>query len=438
MRPTTRSTLLLLAGIPISVLPVFAGSQFWIFWFSYLALVLLLMGVDGALAGPRREVGLELQAPAQLYIGRTGKLGVALEFPGRNLPSRIEVLVELDDILAAVKVHTVVPDAKGHAEADIVLDAHHRGLAKVTAVWLRWQGPLGLMQCTRHEAQDLELPVVPDIQSVRSAALKFFGSREFMSGVKLEEYSGDGSEFDRLREYVPGLDQRSIDWRASARHCKLLSREYRAERNHQIVIAVDTGRLMSEPIGGVPKLDHAINAGLLLAWYSLRAGDRAGLFGFDKNINLYREPLGGVAAFPGLHVASAQLDYSLEETNFTLSLAQLSTRLRQRSLIVLMTDFVDTISARLMEENLQRLSRKHLVLFVAMRNPELEAIAQERPRTVGNMARSVVAADILQEREIVLKNLRRYGIQTIDALPDQISPELLNRYLDIKRREQIA
>jgi uncharacterized protein (DUF58 family) len=294
------------------------------------------------------------------------------------------------------------------------------------------------MQIIRKQVQDHDISVVPDIQSVRSAALKFFGSREFQAGLKLEEYSGDGSEFDRLREFVPGLDHRSIDWKASARHCKLLSREFRAERNHQVVIAIDTGHLMGEAIAGIPKLDHAINAGLLLCWYSLRAGDRAGLFGFDKDINLYREPLGGLAAFPGLHMASSQLMYTTEETNFTLSLAQLSTRLRQRSLVVLMTDFVDTISARLMEENLQRLSRKHLVLFVAMRNPELEAVSFERPGTIRNMARSVVASDILQEREVVLRGLRRYGIQTIDALPDQISPELLNRYLDIKRREQIA
>lgn len=438
MRPTTRGTLLLLAGIPVSVLPVFAGGQFWVFWLSYLVLVLLLMGADGALAAPRRRITLEIDPPEQLYIGRTGKLGLGLGLPGRSMLVRVDVLVEADELLEPIPKLVVAPDNRGVADFAVPLIARRRGLAAISKIWLRWRGPLGLMQCIRNLPQELEIPVVPDIQSVRSAALKFFGSREFMSGIKLEEYSGDGSEFDRLREFVPGLDHRSIDWKASARHCKLLSREYRAERNHQIIIAIDTGRLMSEPVGGIPKLDHAVNAGLLLSWYSLRAGDRAGLFGFDQGINLYRAPLGGVAAFPGLHLASAQLAYSNEETNFTLSLAQLATRLRQRSLIVLMTDFVDTISARLMEENLQRLSRKHLVLFVALRNPELEAIANERPRTIRNMSRSVVAADILQEREKVLMGLHRYGIQTIDAGPGLISPELLNRYLDIKRREQIA
>ena len=195
---------------------------------------------------------------------------------------------------------------------------------------------------------------------------------------------------------------------------------------------------MAEPVGGIPKLDHAINAGLLLAWYSLRTGDRVGLAGFDRHINLYNEPVRGVTSFPGLHASTARLAYSPEETNFTLSLTQLSARLRRRSLIVLLTDFVDTISARLMEENLQRLSRRHLVLFVSVRNPGLAAVTAERPDDIRAMARSVVAADILQDREIVLSGLRRHGIQTIDTVPEGISPELLNRYLDIKRREQIA
>lgn len=438
MQPTTRSGLLLVAGILVAAVPIFVGGQFWVLWLSYLALVLLLMGADGALAAPGRKIDVSFTWPDQLYIGAPGKLGLALHLPGRFVPSRFDFLLEVGELLNQPTKDELYPDASGKMETELELRAHRRGTALVERYWLRWRGPLGLMQCSRQVELDREIPVVPDIQSVRSAALKFFGSREFMSGLKLEEFAGDGSEFDRLREFVPGLDHRSMDWKASARHCKLLSREYRAERNHQIVIAIDTGRLMSEPVAGFPKLDHAINAGLLLSWYSLRAGDRAGLFGFDKNINLYREPQGGVGAFPGLHLASAQLKYSTEETNFTLSLAQLSTRLRQRSLVVLMTDFVDTISARLMEENLQRLSRKHLVLFVALRNPEIEAIAVESPRTIGHMARSVVASDILQEREIVLKGLRRFGIQTIDAAPKDISPELLNRYLDIKRRELIS
>lgn len=438
MRPTLRTTLLLIAGIPLALLPTLLGGQFWVFWFSFLGLVLLLTGVDGALSRPGRRAQVTLEAPTQLFIGRTGELGLRIGMPTRFLPGNIKVLVETDALLEGLKPLSITLDERGDAETDIDLVAKRRGLAHIERIWLRWNGPFGLMSQTLTIDQDLEIPVVPDIQSVRSSALKFFGSREHLAGIKLEQYAGDGSEFDRLREFVPGLDNRTIDWKASARHCKLLSREFIAERNHQVVIAIDTGRLMGESIGGIPRIDHAINAGLLLAYYSLRTGDRVGLAGFDKHINLYREPVGGVGAFPGLHASTAQLAYSEDETNFTLSLAQLSTRLQRRSLIVLLTDFVDTISARLMEENLQRLSRRHLVLFVTMKNPDIQTIAEDRPASIHSMARSVVAADILQDRDIVLNGLRRFGIQTIDASPSGISPELLNRYLEIKRREQIA
>ncbi len=438
MKPTGRSTLVMILGLPLAALPALTDGRLWLLWFSYLALALLLMGVDSALAQPRRRIGLDIRMPDQLFIGRDGTLDLDITLSGRQWPRRMEVLLETGPLLLPPEMQTLDLEPGQPVQARFPLRARRRGTADIRDLWLRWHGPLGLIQCVRRVPQEAELPVVPDIQSVRRAALAFFGSKEFLSGMKREDYSGDGSEFDRLREFVPGLDNRSIDWKASARHCKLLSREFRAERNHQVVIAIDTGHLMRETIGGIPKLDHAINAGLLLCWYSLHAGDRAGLLGFDKDITLFREPRGGLGSFPGLHTASARLKYSTEETNFTLSLARLSTRLRQRSLVVLMTDFVDSIGARFMQENLLRLSRKHLVLFVTLRNPELEAAGAERPDTVRSMARSVVAADILQEREKVLRELRRYGIQTIDALPGEVSPELLNRYLEIKRREQIA
>jgi uncharacterized protein (DUF58 family) len=102
---------------------------------------------------------------------------------------------------------------------------------------------------------------------VPNLGLRMFSDHSFMTGLKVERFLGDGSEFEALREFVPGLDHRAIDWKASARHRKLLCQEFRAERNHQVVLAVDGGQLMAEPVGGVPKLDHAINAAILLGWF---------------------------------------------------------------------------------------------------------------------------------------------------------------------------
>jgi uncharacterized protein (DUF58 family) len=187
----------------------------------------------------------------------------------------------------------------------------------------------------------------------------------------------------------------------------------------------------------VPRLDHAVASALLLAYVSLRLGDRVGLFGFDRAARAWTEPQGGLGAFPRLRAASAALEYSRDETNFTLGLAELSTRLRRRSLVVVFTDFVDTVTAELMIENLTRLARRQLVVFVALRDPDLDAVALGRPRRLSDVYRSVVASDFVRERERVLARLRRLGVACVDAAPGAVSARLVNRYLDIKRRELV-
>jgi uncharacterized protein (DUF58 family) len=268
-------------------------------------------------------------------------------------------------------------------------------------------------------------------------ALRFLTDREFRAGLRIERYKGDGTEFDSLKEYAPGDDHRSVDWKATARHKKLVARQFRAERNHQVVIAVDTGHLMSEPLAGIPKVDHAINAALLLAYVSLRAGDRVGLATFDSRFGLYVEPKGGLRGFDVLSRMGAQVDYSDRETNFTLGLTSISQRLSRRSLIVVLTDFVDTVSAELMVENLDRLSRRHVVVFVALQDPALEATAAASPLDALALNRAVVAGGLLRDREVVLRRLRRMGLYPVDAAPAQVSTRLINTYLDIKRRERI-
>jgi uncharacterized protein (DUF58 family) len=233
------------------------------------------------------------------------------------------------------------------------------------------------------------------------------------------------------------MDPRSIDWKASARHTRLLSRELRAERNHQIVFALDTGRLMAEPLDGVPRIDHAIHAALLMAYVSLRHGDRVSLFPFDERPGALSPPRGGVGALPHLIRHTTELAYSDAETNYTLALTDLASRLRRRSLVVVMTEFVDTVTAELMVENVLRLARRHLVLFVALRNPELEAETLAEPRQLVQVERAVIAESIARERELVLRRLRRRGVTCIDARPEHLGTDLLNRYLEIKRRERI-
>jgi uncharacterized protein (DUF58 family) len=437
MRPTLRCVLLFAAGIPVALLPSLFPARLALAWVAYLALALFAAGSDLILCPSRRRMRVSLDVPGTIFIGDPEPLTLEVEFEMGGARGAVEAVADLDAEFEPQPLLSIAIPERGPARAAIPLVPRRRGTFAVRAVHLRWQGPLGLVSRQSREEVGRRVAVVPNVRAVRSAALRIFGKRDYLSGLRKERYPGDGSEFDELREYVPGMDHRAIDWKSSARHRKALCRQFRAERNHQVVLAFDTGRLMREPLSGVPKLDHAINAGLLLAWYSLRSGDRAGLYAFDAEPRAFVEPQSGAAAFRRIQAATSGLDYSLAETNFTLGLTTLLSRLRRRSLVVVLTDFTDSVTAELLVENLGRLARRHLVLFVALRDPAPEELAAREPRTLDDLYRSVVASDFVREREGVLLRLRRAGIRPIDAPPAEIAVSLVNRYLDVQRRELV-
>jgi uncharacterized protein (DUF58 family) len=253
-------------------------------------------------------------------------------------------------------------------------------------------------------------------------------------GQKNQPFKGEGSEFDSLGDFAPGMDNRTIDWKHSARHRKLLVKEFRQERNHQIVLGFDTGRLMTEPIDGIPKLDHFIRAGLMLAWVSLLSGDMVGASGFDISFRGFLKPGRGHSFFARLQHFTSTLNYRTSDTNFSIGLAQLQTHLPHRALIVIFTEFIDTITAEFLIEALGLLARKHMVVFVTMPDPLLGNLRNAPPNGFEDLAKAVIADGFARERAIVLERAVRLGIQTIDVPPKELSSAILNRYLIIKQR----
>jgi uncharacterized protein (DUF58 family) len=436
IHPTPRAIVLALAGFPVALLPALVHPRAVGPWLALLVLGALALGLDALLALAPARLAVEVEPPGTLAVGQEGRLAVRLR-AGRRAPRWVEVRCELAPEFDPPPPSRIPLDGAGRGELAVPLVARRRGELAIDELWLRWTGPLGLAARMKRVHAGRTVVVVPDLRPVRAAAFRYFGAHELEAGIQVERFVGDGSEFDALREFVPGLDPRAIDWKASARHRKLLSRDFRAERNHQVVLAVDSGHLMSEPLAGVTRLDHAVSAALLLGYVSLRVGDRVGLFGFDEAPRAWAEPQGGLAAFRRLQAVSSRLAGSTAETNFTLGLAELSSRLRRRSLVVVFTEFVDTVTAELMVESLARLARRQLVVFVALRDPALERAALARPARLGDVFRSVVSADLVRERDRVLARLRRVGVLCVDAVPAAVSAELVSRYLEVKRREMV-
>jgi len=447
----TRPTRAALAGLslllPLAALPAIAVPEAWAHWLVATAVVLLLIGVDLLRLRPARAWRIEVATPEVLHIGGrdsatiriTGSGGEPPPLPGaRGRAARLEALLELGPRLRPAPRGTLRLDVEGGGTLAVPLEPTRRGEAEVRALWLRWSGPLGLIERTRRIPLERSIAVIPNIRAVREEAIRFFARRQAVIGQKVERYHGEGSEFESLKEYQPGYDPRGLDWRATARHRKLLVREFQAERNHPVVVAIDTGRLMREPIAGIPRLDRAINAGLLLAYVALKTGDRVGLVAFDSRVNELVLPRRGIASFASFQKSCAGLEYGSDETNYTLAIAQIAQRLRRRTLIVLFTDFVDSITAELMLDALKRIGSRHLLLFIALRDPGLETIRDAPPRDAAALHGAVVADQLLREREGVFRDLSRRGIQVLDRTPDRLSDGLVQRYLRIRRREMVG
>jgi uncharacterized protein (DUF58 family) len=434
--PTRRAIFLIAAGIAPTMLGVIAMPQAWAFGLAWLAAVIVFIGLDALLGIPIKRFPVAWQAPAVFYVGELDPLIIRFPSGSTGRMTDVDVLVDVDGVLERPAIQRFRVDHGRDCSLRVPLVPTRRGIASLTYLWLRWTGPFGLMARHGEYPIRLDIPVLPNLRAVRQSAL-FMSARQTFYGSKVQRERGSGSEFDALRDHVPGLDSRAIDWKHSARHRKLVSKEFQAERNHQLILAVDSGRLMSEPLEGIAKLDHAINAGLVLAYAGLHVGDRVGVFGFDSQVRLYTAPQGGMRSFARVQETLAKLDYRETETNFTLALTELVGRLSQRSLVVVMTDFVDTITAQLMVENLGRLASRHVILFVTLRDPALADAVARRPRDLEGLAQAVIAGDMARDRAQVLERLRRLGILCLETDAKRLNTDLINRYLAVKTRELV-
>jgi len=432
--PTKRAIFAMAMGIPITLGLAVTASSLWAMGAFWLAMVAGLIFLDFVLAPKQTDFDAQVQSPAALYIDDEIALQVQMEFTSKARPKAIDVKIQSNALLVLTPQPQTAPmHSDGLYYLAFDMATARRGEGKLEALWARWRGPLGLIWMQKVHTLDVEVPIVPNSKYVTQEAIRFY-TQDAAFGQKIQRRRGEGTEFDSLRDYVAGMDKRSIDWKHSARHRTLQAKEFRTERNHNIVFAIDTGRLMCEPLNGIARIDRALNASLLMAYISLKNGDRVGFFGFDAQPRVYAKPVSGLGAFPQLLKQTAKMEYSIEEANFTLGLSQLGRTLNRRSLVVIFTDFVDTTSAELMVENVSRLIKTHLVVFVAFEDAALTDYMTAKPKTPKDISRAVIAASLHQDRDIVLAKLRRMGVQIVEANAQNIGTNLLNTYFDLKNR----
>lgn len=430
----------MLAGAPVALLLGLIRPDLWLLALLWIGVVAALLLVDALVASDLRRIEVDLTAPRQVGVGDPFDVLVRLTAArARWRPAKVDLALAVDARLdaggriAGVGFPAEAPGGDGLTLVKTFpLAAARRGIARIDGLWLRWRGPLGLAILQRRYAEHREIAVVPSLRSVREDGLKLF-RRDAQFGLRQQMLVGEGSEYEALGEYQPGMDRRSIDWTASARHVKLLAKEYRIERDNRLVLAIDAGRTMSEPVDGMPRVDRAVSAALLLAYVALKMEDRVSLFHFAARPGGATPVLAHSSDFPLLQQAAARIDYAHEESNFTLALATLGAQLNRRALIVLFTEFTDPTSADLMIRASARLIKQHRLMCVVLKDAELEGVERMAPHEPADLVRTNVAAELLRDRRLVIARLQRMGVDVVEVAHDRINVGVLDAWLAIKK-----
>lgn len=437
--PTALTVACVGLGAPAALLIGVISPALWFAAPLWVALCLAAFAFDSLIGPVLSKAVLRVDAPQVVGVGETFAVRAAVTTGGRGRPRDAALALAVDARLA----DTERLDAPLRANdmgigADFDLSGLRRGPAALKRAWVSWTGPLGLARKQRAFAIDQSVAIAPSIRAVREEGVKLF-ARDAQIGQRLNARLGEGSEFESLVRFMPGLDRRSIDWKQSARHTDLLAKQFETERDNRIVLAVDSGRMMSDPLfigGGASqsRLDRAVSAALTLGYVALRMDDRVSLASFAARPQVASREFARLADFAALRRAAADIDYAAEETNYTLGLASIGAALKRRALIVVFTEFADATSAELMLGAVQRLIAKHLLMFVVTADTELEAVAARIPASAADVAGATVAAELLRDRRVVLTRLRRMGVQVVETPADSLSTAVLSQYVRIKRQ----
>jgi uncharacterized protein (DUF58 family) len=299
-----------------------------------------------------------------------------------------------------------------------------------------WRGStLDLLRRRHRIGAGEQVRVLPNFRPILVQGLAGLEQRIAESGMHLQRRRGEGLEFQELRDYRDGDGQRLVDWKATARRGKLISRQYQDERNQQIVLLLDCGRRMHAREGDLTHFDHVLNAALLLSYVAVRQGDAVGLQAFAGE-RRWLAPAHGVGAVNRMLDALHDLQTTNESPDYSAAAAGLMERLRRRALVLLLTNLRDEDAGELMPAVLA-LRRRHLVLVASLRELALGRL-RDQPVSDHRSALEVTAAHhYLAARHQAHAAVRSAGALILDVEATSLPLALVARYLDIKRAGQL-
>jgi uncharacterized protein (DUF58 family) len=431
--PRPRLLLLLCLATGLAALgdlsPVFVGVAVAV------ALAVVALAVVDARATPRLGPDqLAREAASQLSIGAPHRVRLSVRAP---VARRLDVSLRDEappSFAVDRRVLAASVPALGEATVEYVARPRHRGSHRFGALHARVRGPLDLVERQVRVHADAPANVYPDLREIRRYEVSLRRGLAFDSGQRRSRVPGAGSAFERLREYEPDDDPRSISWTATARRGRPISVEYEAERQQRVLVLLDAGRMMASTLGELTKLDHAANTALMLAYVADRKGDEVGLLGFSDTVRAYLVPRRGRRQFLRVTEELRGLEVTTTETDYRAAFEFLRGRTARRALVVLFTDLVDDEASRGLVAAVTRLAGSNLVLCCLLGDPRLAEAAAQVPSSTRDLYERVVAQEVRDARAKALATLRQRGVHVLDVPADRLTAAAIGRYLELKKR----
>jgi uncharacterized protein (DUF58 family) len=438
----TRFFVALLIGL-VWVVPAAWSPRLIAGMFIWDGLFLLLWLQDLMRLPKPREFELQRIWHSAPSLGVRSKISIELHNFGRR-PVFARVTDETSRALRREPpVLELAAPAGGMASAPYEIFPAQRGDLPIGKFYVRYQSALRLAERWAVAETSATVRVLPNLEQAKRQTLYLIRTRQVAMERRRRRLRGLGREFESLREYRTGDEFRNISWTATARRSKLITRVFQVERSQTVWIVLDAGRLLREQIvrGGaalrLSKLDYAVDAALALAQVAMHSGDRVGLLAYGRDIQQNQNAGRGASHLHSLVESLALVHAEPYEADHGRAAHALLSAQHRRSLIVWITDLAETAGTPDVVEYALQMTRRHLVLFAAVGQPDLNELVAQRPESEEEMFRYVAAIEIVQRRELLLRRLRQRGVLAMELMPGALAVSLVNQYLDIKDRSLI-
>lgn len=419
------------------ILYVFAFFFPFLMWVAHIALLLtFLTGMVDYLLIFNQKNGILAQRilPEKLSNGDENPVKIDIK---NNYPFKIDIRV-IDEIPFQFQKRDffinkqIEPGRNTYFQ--YTLEPKERGEYHFGSLNVYVSSPIGFVSKRFNFQKDTMLPSYPSFIHLRKYELMALQSEFLLGGIKKIRKLGHTMEFEQIKDYVPGDDIRTINWKATSKMNRLMVNQFQDEKSQRIFMLIDTGRTMKMPFNGLSLLDYSINATMALSHIILKKGDRAGMMTFSKKTENKIAADNKSGQLKKISEALYNIKTNFFESDFNRLYQDVKYSINQRSLILLFTNFetLDGLNRQL--KYLRGIAKNHLLVVVFFKNAELQTLIHKNPESMQEIYDEIIAEKFEFEKKLIIQELRKYGIYTVYTLPENLNIDVINKYLEIKAR----